>query len=246
MKKTLYIQIILGVIGGLLLINAIVLFLIPIRGFGLAMQSVVAVGMIAYAIFLPRIPKVVHIITGVPAGFFVIFVTFLFIYGNVDTADHTEDVVIVLGAGIIGERVTRPLAFRLDAAVEYHQRNPNAYIVVTGGLGSRATISEAEAMARYLENAGVPREQIILEELSTSTYENFKYAIEILEQRFPDGFSAVVITNDFHIFRSVRIARTAGLDVTRVGANTDWYTWSINYFREFFAIWNFWGRSVFG
>jgi len=246
-KRILILQIVLASIGGLLLLNAIILYFIPIRGHGLYVQFIVSIGLIAFGVFFPRIPNIARIIIAVPMVLFAVFVMFLFTYGNISTTDHTEDVIIVLGAGIIGESVTRPLAFRLDTAIEHWEQNPDALIVVTGGLGDRATITEAEAMARYLIRAGVPAEQIILEDRSTSTYENFKFAIEILEYYFPDGFSVVVITNDFHIFRAVQIARSAGLEeVSRAGAYTDWYTWGINYFREFLAILNFWGRSMFG
>jgi len=86
---------------------------------------------------------------------------------------------------------------------------------------------------------GIPRDKILLEELSTSTYENLVFAREILEEHFSDGFRAVLITNDFHIYRAVRTARRAGIDVNRIGAYTNWYTWPVNYLREILAVLNF-------
>ena len=79
----------------------------------------------------------------------------------------------------------------------------------------------------------------MLEEKSTSTVENLAFAKEILDEHFPEGFRAVVITSDFHIFRAVRTARFVGMDVGSMGAYTDWYTWPINYMREMLAIMNF-------
>ena len=52
----------------------------------------------------------------------------------------------------------------------------------------------------------------------------------------------VLVTNDFHIYRGVRTARAVGLDVTRMGAPTDWYTWPVNYLREMLAVVNMWLR----
>jgi uncharacterized SAM-binding protein YcdF (DUF218 family) len=204
------------------------------------MQALVSVSAILYAVFFNKIPKKAHF----AAGFFclipVVFILFLFVYGNVSNADYNEDVVIVLGAGIIGETVTRPLASRLNTAFDYWRENPDSYIIVCGGLGNRASITEAEAMARYLNALGVPRERVLLEELSTSTYENLLFAQEILNDYFPNGFNAVLVTNDFHIYRSVRMARSIGIYPNRAGAYTDWYTMPVNYLREMMAVSYMW------
>jgi len=243
MKISIIIRIILALMGILSLINVAIVLNVSNPTIGFALQAGLSVLIIAYAAFFNRIPKKIHLTAGVLCLFPVALVAFLFIYGNTGNVTYNEDVVIVLGAGVRGESVTRPLARRLDAAFDYWQRNPDAYIIVTGGLGSRATITEAEAMARYLERRGMPRERILLEELSTSTYENLKFAKEILDAHFPDGFSAVLVTNDFHIFRGVQTARSVELDVNRRGAHTDWYSWPVNYLREMLAVVNFW---VFG
>jgi len=228
-------------LAGLLgLANVVLLASVANPTIGFTLQAILSISLILYALLLSRIPKWVHWIAGGLCLIPITFVLFLFIYGNVSNADHTEDVVIVLGAGIHGETVSRPLARRLDAALDYWQQNPGAYIIVTGGLGNRAVITEAEAMARYLIRRGVPEAQILLEDRSTSTYENLTFAKEILDEHFPGGFRAVLITNDFHIYRSVRTAQHVGIDVARVGAYTDWYTWPVNYLREMLAVINLW------
>ena len=242
MKISTIIRVILAILGVLSLANVILVLNVSNPTIGFALQAGFSVLVMAYAVFFNRISKKIHVGLGIMCIFPVAFVVFLFIYGNTGNVTYNEDVVIVLGAGVRGEIVTRPLARRLDAAFDYWQRNPNVYIITTGGLGNRATITEAEAMARYLVRRGMPRERILLEEQSTSTYENLKFAREILDGRFPDGFSAVLVTNDFHIFRAVQTARSIGLDVNRRGAYTDWYSWPVNYLRETLAIINFWVR----
>jgi len=209
----------------------------------LVMQTLLAILITTYGVFFKKIPNKVHVAAVVVCAMPVVFVLFLGIYGRTSNVTHNEDVVIVMGAGVIGEFVTRPLAHRLNTAFHYWQQNPDAYIIVTGGLGDRATITEAEAMARFLSRLGVPRERILLEEYSTSTYENLVFAQKILDEHFPDGFTAVLITNDFHLYRSVRTASRLGLDVNRLGANTDVYSWPVNYMREMLAVVNAW---VFG
>lgn len=236
----LLVKIILIILGVLSLANVLFLLRVSSPTVGFVMQAGISVLVIVYALFYKRIPRKIHITMGILCLFPVAFVVFLFVYGNVSNADYSEDVVIVLGAGIIGENVTRPLARRLDRAFYYWQENPDAYIIVTGGLGDRALITEAEAMARFLARRGVPRERILLEDRSTSTYENLVFAKEILDNHFPNGFQAVLITNDFHIYRAVRTARSVGIDANRIGAYTDWYSWPVNYLREMLAVINMW------
>ncbi|MCL2592209.1 MAG: YdcF family protein [Defluviitaleaceae bacterium] len=236
--KTKVLRIFLIIIGLLSLANVGLMYLIANPTIGFTLQAIISICVILYAIFFNKLNKKIHIAIISVAFIPIAFSLFLMIYGNISNANYQEDVVIVLGAGINGETVSRPLAHRLDRTIEYFNQNPNSTIIVTGGLGNRAVITEAEAMARYLVARGVPRESILLEEKSTSTYENLSFAKEILEEHFPNGFNAVLITNDFHIYRSVSIARQAGLDVNRLGAYTDWYTWGINYLREMVAIIN--------
>jgi uncharacterized SAM-binding protein YcdF (DUF218 family) len=166
----------------------------------------------------------------------VLFATFIAAYGNGDNAGYDEDVVIVLGAGIQGETVSGKLVKRLDETAAYYNRNPEAVIIVCGGQGPQEDITEALAMERYLTNKGIPKERILKEDRSTSTDENFAYAKTILDSRFPQGFSSVLITSDFHVYRAVKSAGQAGIPAKHIGARTNWYTAPADYLREMFAI----------
>jgi vancomycin permeability regulator SanA len=59
-----------------------------------------------------------------------------------------------------------------------------------------------------------------------------------LQDYFPDGFRAVLVTNDFHIFRTSYIASRIGIDATRAGAETQTVSIPSNYIREILAIAN--------
>ena len=189
-----------------------------------------------YALLFDKLSKWIHILYCICFFIPIIFGSFLWLYGNRNTATYNEDVVIVLGAGVIHDQVTRHLARRLDSAIYYFERNPNAYIVVTGGLGDRAIITEAEAMARYLIERGIPSEKILLEELSTNTMENLTFAYEIINERFPDEISVILISSDSHIFRAVRMARSIGMNVNQIGASTPITMSGQNYLREIVSI----------
>jgi len=235
-----YIRIAIKVLGVLAFIR---LFIIPGTSsmvIGAMLQAIFFGSILLYALIFNKLPWKIHALVCTTFLIPLIFVSFLAIYGNRSTATFDEDVVIVLGAGVVGERVTTPLALRLDRAIYYFGRNPSAYIIVCGGLGDMATITEAEAMARYLYARGIPRERILLEESSTSTLENLTFAKDIMNDHFQGDFRAVVISNDFHMFRAVSMARSVGIDTNHLGAATPRRLLAENYLREALAVVYFW------
>ncbi|MDD2393798.1 MAG: YdcF family protein [Eubacteriales bacterium] len=231
---------ILLTIGILLFADFLVLAFITNFHTGIALQGIAAVLIIMYAVFFERIKRKIHIsiisILIIP----IIFITVIAVYGNTDNADYTEDTVIVLGSGINGEKVSPKLAKRLEAAIRYHTNNPDAMIVVCGGKGDQEDITEALAMERYLLSEGIPGDIIIREEKSTSTYENILFAGNILKDRFAQGFSSVIITSDYHIYRAVRTAHNIGYQAEHISTITPCYTVVADYLREMTAIIYLW------
>jgi len=168
-------------------------------------------------------------------------VSFIAIYGQKDNISYNEDAVIVLGAGIRGDEVTLPLKMRLDKAVEYHLKNPDALIVVSGGQGFQETVTEAYAMEKYLIENGVDKDKIIKEEEATSTNENMRFSKEILDKKFNDEYEVVIITNGFHIYRGVTIAKIEGFEnVSHIHAGLQWYNLPTCYLRESLAVLKMW------
>ncbi|MDO4792245.1 MAG: YdcF family protein [Buchananella hordeovulneris] len=135
------------------------------------------------------------------------------------------DSVVVLGAGLVGERPSRALAQRLDRAVAFWQERPHLQIVVSGGQGPDEVIAEAEAMSRYLQRKGVPAANILKEDKSTSTQENLAFSRPLLEER---GLThPAVVTNSFHTLRTRRLVERQWPGAVVVGAPTT--TWYIPY-----------------
>jgi len=166
---------------------------------------------------------------------------FLLAYGSHDTAGYKEDALIVLGAAIHGETPSGALEKRLEAALRYHEKNPSALIVVSGGQGPQEGIPEAEAMRRWLAERGVPGELIIKEDKATSTYENFKFSKALLDERLGEGsYTAAFVTNAFHIYRAAHLARIVGMNVTHLHAGMNWYEAPAAYLREYAAIIKLW------
>ena len=171
---------------------------------------------------------------------------FLASFGNRAGVDFQEEVAIVLGAGLNKDQVTPHLAERLNTALLFAKQNPNAYLIVSGGLGERQLITEAEAMKRYLVDRGVPAARIIQEEASASTYENLVFSQQILQEKFPEEVRIALITNDFHIYRALSLAHDLGLNAYPLGAPTPWNAWLLNYLRESVAVFNLFLTRISG
>lgn len=134
--------------------------------------------------------------------------------GAISKHKDKSDYLLILGAGIRGEVPSTALYQRLYASLEYIEINPKVKIVVSGGKGSGESITEAEAMKRFLINHGVAGEQIIKEEKSTDTLENMKYTAAVLEGlEKSENIEVTIVTNNFHMFRAKFLAQRQGLKV---------------------------------
>jgi len=233
-------------VGILLLIDAAVMAVLSNFNLGLVAAGVVSLALIAYGLLWRKrkAPVWLHVVAIACCAIVIALSAFLAIYGGHNNVRYNEDTLIVLGAGIHGERVTSPLAARLNVACGYFQKNPHAVIVVSGGQGPQEDIPEALAMQRYLVAKGIPASQIIQEKRSTSTYENFSFSNKILKQRFPEGYTAAFVTNTFHVYRAEQTARAAGVSARHLGAPISWYNIPPTYLREILAVASMWAFGV--
>lgn len=185
---------------------------------------------------LSRLPKwLLFVVEGIVLAGCIIFVAIEAVIircGNLKAAEC--DYVIVLGAKVNGSNPSLSLKARLDTAVEYLSQYENAKVIVSGGRGCDEDISEALCMYNYLTAAGIDKDRIIMEDESTSTKENLLYSMKLYDT---DKCSTAVITSNFHVFRSVRLAKKLGYgEVYGNAAPSLWYLIPTNYVREFMAV----------
>ena len=147
--------------------------------------------------------------------YFIVCNIFIFIYAQQKPSQHTQTMVI-LGSQVLGTpAVASPtLADRLDVAVQYLNENPETKVVVCGGQGEDESATEASVMAKYLIDKGIDANRVYQEDKSRRTAEQFIFANRVL----PLG-KTVVVTNDFHILRSIMLAKRSGIhDVSGLSA----------------------------
>jgi len=143
--------------------------------------------------------------------------------------------VVILGSGLVNNKVTPLLASRLDKGLALASRTEEPVFVVSGGKGTDEVRSEASAMEEYLVGSGVPADSIIPEDLSRTTRENIVNTKAILQAKGIEGPVAAV-TNNFHAFRAALLLCREKVPGYAVGAPTARYYWPAATIREYVAI----------
>lgn len=148
--------------------------------------------------------------------------------------DENLDYIIVLGAQVKEKGPSAALKFRLDTAYDYLTENENTVCIVSGGQGANEPCSEAQGMHDYLVGKGIPEERIIMEDKSTDTSENIAFSSKFLDM---ENDSVGIVTNNFHVFRGVHLAKHFGIkNVCGIAAPSNIYFQLNNMVREFFGI----------
>ncbi len=169
-------------------------------------------------------------------------VSFIWVEALVYQSLHTNDKVaveytVILGAGVQRDQPSLTLKRRLDKGIEYLVLHPDAKVVVSGGMGSEANMTEAEVMQRYLVSHGIAAIRILKEDQSKSSDENLKNTRELLDRM--DGKQMrdiLIVTSDYHMFRSKYIAGKYYAKVYGLAAETP-STIMLNYaVREYLAV----------
>ena len=149
-----------------------------------------------------------------------------------------KDFIIILGCRIRPDGTLYPLIrARVDRAMRFAQEQlartgKRAVLVPSGGKGADEPIAEAEAMAAYMRENGVPEEDILIENRSGTTLENMRFSKELIEKQ-GKGCKAAFATSSYHVFRGGILAKESGWDIDGMGAGTKWYFWPNAFIREF-------------
>ena len=158
-----------------------------------------------------------------------------------DTVPSAEryDAIIVLGAQVKpdGEPSVQ-LSWRLDAACEAYMQKATP-IVVCGAKGKDEPATEAEAMKRYLINKGIPAKDILTDPDSFNTRQNLINASILLKDR-PEIRKVLIVTSDYHVPRSLSLARDIGFDACGLGSPCKPEYWIKNHVREALAWIKYW------
>jgi uncharacterized SAM-binding protein YcdF (DUF218 family) len=137
-----------------------------------------------------------------------VLVGFLDGYGQINRPQKA-DAIVVLGAGVgPGGKAGKGLERRVLHAVRLYRKGWAPRIIMTGGVGTYPP-AEAEVAAQLAMQKGVPRAAIVLENKSTSTWENAANATTICKKH---GWKSVLLVSDpFHLWRAQRNFQKCGM-----------------------------------
>ena len=110
--------------------------------------------------------------------------------------------IVVLGFQLLSSGEMAPeLVGRCETALACAAQYPNAYLIVTGGgtaSGNRSA-TEADVMAAWLEEHGIGKEKIIIENRSLTTDQNASNTCSILAEQHPGIRSLAMVSSDYHV-----------------------------------------------
>ncbi len=110
------------------------------------------------------------------------------------------DAIVVLGCRVFPDgRPSFALSARVGTAVELFHEGRAPTLVLTGGVGD-AGIAEAKVAAELALSLGVPASALVIEDRSTSTELNARFAAELTDAR-----RVLIVTDAYHVLRSERV-----------------------------------------
>ncbi len=144
-------------------------------------------------------------------------------------SDFKPDCILVLGAKAIDDNtMSAILSDRVKVGLAvYNHYDGEVPLLLSGG--SAPGENEVNAMAVHVSAEGVSDELILTDGEGVNTYASISRAKELFKAE-----KIVIVTQDFHMARSVFIARSLGLEAYGVTADLRAY-FPRNYIREYFA-----------
>lgn len=127
------------------------------------------------------------------------------------------DCIIILGAGIWGDKPSPMLEDRLQEGINLYQNGVSDKIIMSGDHG-RKEYDEVNIMKNYAIENGIPSDNIFMDHAGFSTYESIYRAKDIFQAK-----KVVIVTQKYHLYRALYIANQLGLEAYGVGADPRQY-----------------------
>lgn len=134
------------------------------------------------------------------------------------------DCILILGAGIWGDKPSPMLQDRLDEGIKLYKKGLSSKIIMSGDHG-KEEYDEVNVMKSYAIEKGVPSKDIFMDHAGFSTYESVYRAKEVFEVK-----KMIIVTQKYHLYRALYIADRLGINAYGVNSNPKKYSGQI--FRE--------------
>lgn len=129
------------------------------------------------------------------------------------------DCILVLGCGIDDDgSPSAMLRDRLIRSVEMYDAGISGKLLMTGDHG-RKGYDEVNTMKEFAVREGIPSECVFMDHAGFSTYESMYRAKEIFQAK-----KILIVTQEYHLYRAVYIARQLGMEA--YGVDADYWEYS--------------------
>ena len=115
----------------------------------------------------------------------------------------------MLGAAVYDAQPSPVFAERLNHAASLYRSGRVKLLVLTGGKGEGARLSESAVAKRYLQAKGVPANAMLTEERSHTTRQNLVEARRLLSGK--PAASVLIVSDPLHMRRALAMAKDLGL-----------------------------------
>ncbi|GHE13463.1 YdcF family protein [Klenkia taihuensis] len=125
-------------------------------------------------------------------------------------SEPRSDAIVVLGSAQYNGVPSSIFEARLEHALQLWEEGVAPVVVTVGGRRDGDEFTEAEAGRDYLEQAGVPAEDLVPVTDGVDTLESMRLVAAEFDQR---GWrTAVLVTDPWHAMRAERMAEDSGID----------------------------------
>ena len=129
------------------------------------------------------------------------------------------DCVVVLGCQVRSDGTpSHMLEDRLKRSVALYELGAAPKLLMSGDHG-REGYDEVDTMKHYAVDAGVPSQDVFMDHAGFSTYETVYRAKEIFGAK-----KIIIVTQQYHLYRAMYIAKAMGLEVYGVAADYRQYS----------------------
>lgn len=122
------------------------------------------------------------------------------------------DCVIILGAGVWGDKPSPMLEDRLKMGILLYKNEIVPKILMSGDHG-RKEYDEVNLMKDYAIDKGIISEDVFMDHAGFSTYETMYRARDVFKAK-----KIIIVTQRYHMYRAVYIAKSLGLKAYGVEA----------------------------
>ena len=140
------------------------------------------------------------------------------VVSTADALPQNVDCIMVLGCGVDDDGNPKLLLRdRLDCGIELYKSGAAPKLLMSGDHG-RVGYDEVNAMKSYAMESGISSSDVFMDHAGFSTYESMYRARDVF-----DVDSLIIVTQEYHLYRAVYIARSLGLEAYGVACDPGEY-----------------------